>query len=163
MNWIINRSKKMPYHTHLNQLLGPIINDIDNLNWLFSDIEINGYGIPGAIPDETTLNHEDDYAVLNPTEFKHVLTADLQIIWGMVIGIRKGHQILENLSEIPYVEGHPGIFVKDVFQHPGSVIEIACFDSSYTVVKFRDARLSEKFKSYFDEAIDLETFRRKNF
>lgn len=163
MNWIIRRSKKMPYHTHLNQLLEPVINDIADLNWLFSDIEINNYEIPGVIPGQIKLNHEEDYFVLSPVEFANVLVADLQIIWGMVIGIQKGHQILENLSEIPYAEWHPGIFVKDVFQHPDSVIEITCFDSSYTVVKFRDETLSEKFKSYFDEAIDLETFRRKNF
>jgi hypothetical protein len=43
-------------------------------------------------------------------------------------------------------------------QHPNAALEIVCFDSGYTIVKFRDEKLSDKFKAYFDEAIELEKF-----
>ena len=44
------------------------------------------------------------------------------------------------------------------FQHKNASIEIIAFDSSYTIIKFKDKKLSEKFKNYFDEAILLSEF-----
>jgi hypothetical protein len=37
-----------------------------------------------------------------------------------------------------------------------SEMEIIAWDSSYTIVKFAEKKMSDKFKEYFDEAIDVE-------
>ncbi|WP_223605817.1 hypothetical protein [Chryseobacterium sp. OSA05B] len=43
-----------------------------------------------------------------------------------------------------------------------SYLEITAFDSGYTIVKFKDKKLSNKFKAYFqDQAIDLNEFNKK--
>jgi hypothetical protein len=41
-------------------------------------------------------------------------------------------------------------------------VEIIAFDSSYTIVKFKDEKLSNMFKEYFqEEAVDLQKFNDK--
>jgi hypothetical protein len=46
----------------------------------------------------------------------------------------------------------------NIFQIINSEIEIIAFDSSYTIVKFKNKLLSDKFKMFFEEAIELEKF-----
>lgn len=44
-----------------------------------------------------------------------------------------------------------------------SIIEITALDGSSTIIKFKDEKLSDKFKNYFqEEAIDLHEFLEKN-
>ncbi len=37
-------------------------------------------------------------------------------------------------------------------------MEIIAWDSSYTIIKFTEKAMSDKFKEYFDEAIELEIY-----
>lgn len=37
--------------------------------------------------------------------------------------------------------------------------EITAWDSSYRIMKFKDAEISEKFKIHFDEAIELDKYK----
>jgi hypothetical protein len=61
-------------------------------------------------------------------------------------------------EHLPYAESNDIIWKNENIQHPNAQIEIVCFDSGYTIVKFRDEHLSNKFKAYFDEAMELEKF-----
>mgnify|MGYP004271290885 FL=1 len=40
-------------------------------------------------------------------------------------------------------------------------MEIIAWDSSYTIVKFTEKGMSDRFKAYFDEAIELEKYKWK--
>jgi hypothetical protein len=64
-----------------------------------------------------------------------------------------------NVNDLPYAEGNAMIWKNGNLQHPDAEIEIVCFDSGYTIVKFTRQDLSDKFKAYFDEAIELEKFK----
>lgn len=74
--------------------------------------------------------------------------------------IRHTHQqdIKVDESNLPGADGNSIVWEEGNIQHPDAEIEIVCFDSGYTIVKFRNRLLSDKFKAYFDEAIDLKKF-----
>jgi hypothetical protein len=61
----------------------------------------------------------------------------------------------------PYADGDE-VWTPDLFQNPDAEIEIVCFDSSYTILKFKDEQLSNLFYLKFDEAIDLAEFNKNN-
>ncbi len=44
-------------------------------------------------------------------------------------------------------------------QVKNSKVEIIAWDSSFTIVKFTEKKISDKFKEYFDEAIELEKYK----
>lgn len=45
-----------------------------------------------------------------------------------------------------------------------SFLEIVALDSGYTIIKFKDEKISHRFKEYFqNEAIDLQKFNEKYF
>ncbi len=61
-------------------------------------------------------------------------------------------------NNLPYAEGNNLIWKNGNLQYQGAEIEVICVDSGYTIVKFTKEDLSEKFKAYFEEAIELEKF-----
>jgi hypothetical protein len=153
MNWIVRYSNKMEFHTHLNTLLMPIENDIKNWNWLISDLDY----FPDTITD-LPVDFEHDYFILPADEFQKSVDADPQIIWGVLLGIPNNFPIEVDEGHLPYAEFNDIIWKNGNIQHPNAQIEIVCFDSGYTIIKFRDEHLSNKFKAYFTEAIELERF-----
>ena len=82
----------------------------------------------------------------------------MQLIWGVVSGLPKDRKIIIDENDLPYVEGNDLIWKNENFQLQNSVIEIIAFDSSYSIIKFKDEKISNQFKKYFDEAIELEKF-----
>ncbi|MES2060612.1 MAG: hypothetical protein V4456_01745 [Bacteroidota bacterium] len=150
MNWIIKKTVKTDFHTHLDIIIAPIKADIISYNWILSDLEINYL-------KDLPVNHEDEYFILSPTEFEKMLGKDVQIIWGVIIAVPMGIKIEILDDKFPYSEGNDLAWQNGNIQYPDGKIEIICFDSSLTIVKFADKPLSDKFKAYFgDEAIDLE-------
>jgi len=153
MNWIIRHSDKMEFHTHLNILLNPILDDIAEFNWLISNFEYH----PDYAKD-LPVNHDEEYFILSSVNFKKMIHADPQIIWAVILGIPQGKSIEIDEDNLPYADGSAIVWKNGNLQHPNAVMEIICFDSSYTIVKFKDEKLSTKFKAYFNEAIGLEKF-----
>ena len=83
------------------------------------------------------------------------------IVWGAFSGIDKNLEIEITEEVLPLCEGVPEIWKNGNFQVEESEIEIIAWDSGYTIVKFKDEELSNKFKEYFDEAIELEKYKWK--
>lgn len=157
MNWILRYSDKFDYHTNLKAVLAPIIEDISGLKWLISDLEYKSWE-----HDALPINMVDDYLVLAPEQFKQIAEADMQIIWGVLLGIPKDDVIDVDADQLPYAEGNDLVWKNGNIQCPQAVIEIVCFDSGYTIMKFKDKALSVKFKAYFPEAVELEKFKNKS-
>lgn len=56
----------------------------------------------------------------------------------------------------------PDVWKSNHFSIEESILEIIAFDSGYTIVKFKDKTLSDRFKDYFQEqAMDLDYFNKK--
>ncbi len=153
MNWIINNTKKLSFHTNLSELLKPIIGHLNSFHWILSDLDF-------ISNEELSINFEKDFFILSNEDFTKLLDSNTQIIWGVICAIQKNELINFDKNNLPFADGNDLIWKNDNFQINNSTIEIIAFDSTYTIIKFKDKLLSEKFKSYFDEAIELEKFNK---
>jgi len=75
MDWIIRNSDKMEFHTHLNIILLPIIDDLKDINWLISNLEYHIFLIENLL-----VNHKQDYFMLL-SKYKNVPSKHLTF-WG---------------------------------------------------------------------------------
>jgi hypothetical protein len=156
MNWIIRKSKQISAHTYLEEILRPISDTIDNYNWILSDLDGGGY------TEGSPIDYEHDYFVLPASKFRQVLDSHIQFYWGVIIGVPASFEIKINENNLPYAEGSELIWRDSSLQYPDAEIEIVCFDSGYTIVKFTNENLSNKFKAYFEsDAIPLQKFTSK--
>ncbi|MBE8725711.1 hypothetical protein [Flavobacterium hungaricum] len=151
MNWVIKNSEKLRCHTDLKEILFPIITNIESYNWLLCDLEF-------ISNKELPINHDEDYFILSNKEFKELLDSETQLIWGVVIGFQFDKEIIIDQNELPFADGNDLAWMNDHFQAANSLIEIIAFDSSCTIVKFKDQKLSDNFKNYFEEAFFLSEF-----
>jgi len=156
MNWIIRNISKLRFHTNLEILLKPIENDIQRFNWLINDLEINSSEI-----DSLPISHGKDWFYITSEQMEELRISNTQIIWGAFSAIDSQKQIEITDEILPFAEGVQQIWKNGNLQVKESEIEIIAWDSGYTIVKFKDEELSNKFKNYFDEAIELEKYKWK--
>ncbi|MFC6998801.1 hypothetical protein [Rufibacter roseus] len=154
MDWILHKSKKIEFHTNLKEVTKPFREDIGKYNWLISDLEVNTDKL-----DTLPIDHEKEYFILTSDEFQFLVSTEIQIIWGAILAIPKYIPIEISQENLPYVEGNDKVWEPGNIQHDEAEIEIDCFDSSYTIVKFRKKSTSKLFRNYFEEAIDLSKFK----
>ncbi|KMQ68698.1 hypothetical protein ACM39_05225 [Chryseobacterium sp. FH2] len=156
MNWVIRSTKTIKFHTNLKEIIQSIWKDLTDYNWILTDLDFlsNDNKIP--------INYDHDIFTLNNKQFEILYKSDIQIIWGIISAIPKNTDL--NLKSISTLSVEDEKVWKDKFLIPKAFVEIVAFDSSYTIVKFKDEKLSDKFKEYFkEEAIDLEKFNKKYF
>lgn len=154
MNWIIKNTKKLKYHTNLQVLFEPIIADLKQLEWLITDIDF-------MTDDDIPINFEHDWFLLNDNEFLKLVNSRTQLIWGVIAGIPKSCNFQIDEDKLPFADGHGAVWEDKNMQIEEAIVEVIAWDSSYTIVKFREDNLSEKFKSFFPEAIKLEKYKWK--
>jgi hypothetical protein len=63
VNWIIRNTRKLKFHTNLKVLLEPIQDEISNLKWLISDLELNTDQLK-YLP----INHDKDWFLISAEE-----------------------------------------------------------------------------------------------
>ena len=154
MNWIIRNTSKLKFHTNFDVLLRPIENEIERFNWLVNDLEINTSEM-----QKLPINHDKDWFLINSDQMNTLRRTDTQIIWGAFSAIDKKLQFEVTDEKLPYAEGVSEIWKNGNLQVEESEIEIIAWDSGYTIIKFTDEKLSDKFREYFDEAIELEKYK----
>jgi hypothetical protein len=109
--------------------------------------------------NEIHIDFDHDYFVLNKEQFEKLYQSNTQIIWGIISAIPKNVELNSNLISNLSAEDL-NAWKSNEFLIPESYVEIVAFDSGYTIVKFKDEKLSNKFKEYFGkQAIDLEKFK----
>ena len=153
MNWIINKTDKLRCHTLLSELTKPLRQYLPNYKWLFSDLDFITSNLP-----HLPINFDRNYFILTSEDFQKIADQDVQIIWGALLAVPKHEEIQVDKQDLPLVEGNNNIWRNGHIQLDNAEIEIDCFDSSYTIVKFKSVEMSKAFKDYFSEAIELEKF-----
>ena len=144
----------MHCHTNLNNLLDSSWIDISEFNWFMSDVDLvnfSKYTLP--------IDLHKNYSILSSENFKKLIESNAQIIWGVISAVKKSENPKFDKENFPYVEGNDAVWKNDEFQVENAIFEITAWDSSYTVVKFKNSELSEKFKNHFDEAIELDKYK----
>ena len=154
MNWIIKNTNKLRYHTDLYNLLKPIENEIKDLKWLVSDIEIIQ-----SNTEKLPIDNNEKHFLISSREMDIIRKNNTQIVWGVFSGIDKNIELKIELIKLPYAEENLELWKNGNLQVKNSKIEIIAWDSSFTIVKFSDKKLSDKFKEFFDDAIELEKFQ----
>ena len=151
MNWILEKSNKLDFHTNLAKILEPLKINFKNYKWVFNDIDFMS-------DDILPINLDDDYFILNDLELNKILDVHTQFIWGIISAVPLDEEVILLSNDLPFIEGNDSIWNNNIFQIINSEIDIIAFDSSYTIVKFKNKLLSDKFKMFFEEAIELEKF-----
>ena len=107
------------------------------------------------------INHKKDWFLISAKEMDILRSTDTQIIWGAFSAIDTQIEIDITDELLPFAQGVEEIWKNGNLQVEQSEIEIIAWDSSYTIVKFKSKELSNKFKDYFSEAIELEKYKWK--
>ena len=153
MNWIIRDTKKLYCHTNLNNLLNSWI-DISEFEWILSDLDVINF-----TKKKLPIDFNKSFSVITSDDFKKIIETDIQIVWGVISAINKSENPKFDKNNSPFVEGNDNVWINDNFQVENAIFEITAWDSSYTIIKFKDSELSKKFKLYFDEAIELDKYK----
>ena len=153
MNWIIRDTKKLYCHTNLNNLLNSWI-DISEFEWVLSDLDVINF-----TKKKLPIDFNKSFSVITSDNFKKIIETDIQIVWGVISAINKSENPKFDKINTPFVEGNDNVWINDNFQVENAIFEITAWDSSYTIIKFKDPELSKKFKLYFDEAIELDKYK----
>lgn len=154
MNWIIRSTKKLHCHTKLNNLLDSSWIDISEFNWFVSDLDVINYS-----EIKLPIDFCENYSIVSSENFKKIIESNIQIIWGVISAVKKSENPKFDRENSPYVEGNDNVWKEDEFQVENAIFEITAWDSSYTIVKFKDPELSKKFNNHFDEAIELDKYK----
>jgi hypothetical protein len=153
LNWIIRDTKKLYCHTNLNNLLNSWI-DISEFEWILSDLDVINF-----TKKKLPIDFNKSFSVITSDDFKKIIETDIQIVWGVISAINKSENPKFDKNNSPFVEGNNNVWINDNFQVENAIFEITAWDSSYTIIKFKDSELSKKFKLYFDEAIELDKYK----
>lgn len=140
-------------HTNLNNLLNSWI-DISEFEWILSDLDVINF-----TKKKLPIDFNKSFSVITSDDFKKIIETDIQIVWGVISAINKSENPKFDKNNSPFVEGNDNIWINDNFQVENAIFEITAWDSSYTIIKFKDSELSKKFKLYFDEAIELDKYK----
>lgn len=73
MNWIIRSTKKVKFHTNLQEVLKPIWKDFNLYNWILTDLDFMS-------DDDIPINFDHDFFILNHQQFEGVYKSNTQII-----------------------------------------------------------------------------------
>ncbi|RQO37840.1 hypothetical protein DBR39_13200 [Chryseobacterium sp. KBW03] len=154
MNWIIRSTKKVKFHTNLQEVLKPIWDDLVVYKWILTDLDfISDQPLP--------INFDEDFFILNNPEFEKLYKSNTQIIWGIISAVKDNIEPDTSLVSRLSAED-TSVWEPNHFLIQESIVEIIAFDSGYTIVKFKEKNLSDKFKEYFQEqATDLQKFNEK--
>ena len=153
MNWIIRDSEKLDCHTNLNNLLKSWI-DISEFKWILSDLDVINF-----TKKKLPIDFNKSFSVITSDNFKKIIETDIQIVWGVISAINKSENPKFDKNNSPFVEGNDNVWINDNFQVENAIFEITAWDSSYTIIKFKDSESSKKFKLHFDEAIELDKYK----
>lgn len=157
MNTLLGQSARMEFHTDLSAVFRAIGERQREFQWLLTDIECNGLPPALSLLDEPV---EKPLLWLKGTQLTQILkeaSYPIQFVWGVLSGFRPGvNAKSQPLDTYPFADGNSSLWEPDVhIQHPLAEVEIVCWDSSYTMFLSKDDDLTERFRAYFPESVDL--------
>jgi hypothetical protein len=160
METLLEGPCEMPYFTDLRLVFRAIGDRQREYNWLLTDVECNWLGIHDG--RRHPLPDSGPYWLTGSELSRIVAEFDMQFVWGVLSGFPSAVSLhLDRLDVEPYADGNPDFWAAQPrIQHPLAEVEIACWDSTSTLLLSRDQSISESFRRYFPEAVDLPAHNR---
>lgn len=148
MNLILERTNQVRFFTNMLEVLSALGIRGADYDWYVSDVETNGYPF-----EEGWCSGE---------ELESKIAADnIQFIWAVFSAFPRGVRV--DVNGAPYVEGNPKYWdgTDPGPQLSGANFEIACWDSSATILIGLTSELAESFKSTYSDAVSLSLAARQ--
>lgn len=125
MNLILENTDQVRFFTDMRNVFAAAEIEPKDYDWYISDIETNFTSEGFSARDQWM--HGEELASL-------ISTHDIQFIWAVFSAVAKGSR--PSVSESPYVEGNPDYWngSDPTPQLNGALFEIACWDSSATIL-----------------------------
>ena len=161
METLLEGRCEMPYFTDLRLVFRAIGGRQRDYNWLITDLD---YGWLGVHED-----HEQPPFIGGGPHWRTgeelsrlVAEYDMQFVWAVLSGFPPAVSLdLDRLAVVPYADGNAGFWADEPqIQHPLAEVEIACWDSTSTLLLCRDRSIGESFRRYFPEAVDLAEYNK---
>lgn len=152
MNLILEKTEQVRFFTNMGDVFaaaGIVPQDYD---WYVSDIETNF--TPDGFSSADQWMRGEELASL-------VQEHEIQFIWAVFSAVPKGFR--STVSAVPYVEGYPDYWnEKDAApQLDGALFEIACWDSSATILINLPAEAQRRFIAAYSDTRQLSKARGK--
>lgn len=125
MNLILERTDQVPFFTNMRLVLNAMNVSTRDYDWYLSDLETNYYG--------SDFTGEDQW--LSGEALQHLLQQhEIQFIWAVFSAVPKGFRC--EVENAPYIEGNSDYWSgkETKPQLGGALFEIACWDSSATIL-----------------------------
>ncbi|GAB2769017.1 hypothetical protein HNQ93_000252 [Hymenobacter luteus] len=152
MTILLEDPPQFRWQTDLDRLLPTIRQPVEELNWVVSNLQcwhLKEF-VPTVAAWEAQMEHYYSYTVVSgKTLYDTFVDKNIQVVWGVFCGISGN---LPDLSkdEVPYADGNRELWTEpESFQLTASEIEIVCWDSHITWVKFRDESQGDEFLKAF--------------
>jgi hypothetical protein len=125
MNLILEKTDQVPYFTNMRLVFRALGLSADAYDWYVSDIETNYYGSEFSSEDQW-LSGETLRDFLEKNE--------VQFIWALFSAVPK--ELRTAVEVAPYIEENPNYWSGEEIspQLNGALFEIACWDSSATIL-----------------------------
>ena len=146
MNLILESSARVPYFTDMGACLKAAGIAVEDFDWYVSDCETNV-----TVPELSGGSRWFD-----GDELSRVLETDhLQFDWGVFSAVPRGMRY--PVESDPFADGNPAYWQAGdiVPQLPGALFEIACWDSSATILVGLSREHAAAFLAAFPEAMPL--------
>lgn len=151
MNLILERTDQVRFFTNMRLVFSALGISAADYDWFISDIETNYYG--------TGFTSEDQWMEGQALQ-SFVSQNEVQFIWAVFSAVPKGYR--PAVLAAPYIEGNPDFWNgKEMApQLDGALFEIACWDSSATILVGLPPTLEENFKLAYSDACSLVSVAR---
>jgi len=154
MTILLEEVPQFRWQTDIGRLLPAIRQQVEELTWVISNLQCGHLGnfMPTVAAWEEQMEHYYSYTVVSgKTLYDTIADANVQVVWGVFCGVRGNAPDLSR-DEVPYADGNRELWTDpEAFQLAASEVEIVCFDSSVTWIKFRDEKLAHQFLKAFPE------------
>lgn len=156
MTIILENTDQVEFHTDLSKLVKPFKDKFRSLNWLLTDLDFiildaEEYG------EVYKLDNEKPAIIYTGDELSNIIeNRKIQFVWGVLTGI-KGEIPEIPEDKLPFSDLNRDLWKEpERFQIPSAEIEIVCWDSSSTLIKFKDEKLGKKFLQKFTDGMELK-------
>jgi hypothetical protein len=150
MNLILEKTDQVRWFTNMREVFDAADIAPQDYDWYLSDIETN-WTPPGFSPIDQWLSGDALASFLREHE--------VQFIWAVFSAVPKGFR--STLLSAPYVEGNPSYWSGEepAPQLDGALFEIACWDSSATILINLPAQAARSFLRKFTDTQPLASAR----
>jgi hypothetical protein len=150
MNLILEKTDQVPWFTNMREVLDAANIAPQDYDWYVSDIETN-WTPPGFSPADQWFAGDELASFLREHE--------VQFIWAVFSAVPKGFR--SSPPSAPYVEGNPSYWNggEPDPQLDGALFEIACWDSSGTILVNLPEAAARSFVARYPDTRPLATAR----